>query len=415
MSATPLIDPVAVRKFITLVHERAAAAVHGVSNARPAVLHLCSMAPDDNHINTSAFNIGDVEYMIEAALIDANCRRNVFIEPRLVRPGLPNERGKLNATLAVFASVADSDADTGKPFTAKVPASAVVETSPPANVHSWYFLNGAIGADEAKDLGELIRKNAGGDHCSGNPVQPFRLVGCPNFPNQKKLERGRIVVPTRLLCVTNKTYTAAELRIAFSESAQPTLPLAPSKAAVAVHRPAYCRSKARAILAADPADDRSAQFMQAARYAMMGGITAEEFEAMAQQHLNGCAGKYLDRLHQEVDRCYAKLGGTDTPAHDSPARHLAWHLKVTADLDLTAGALRFAAYVMHKCRETGQSRRVHVSTREAASELHISRSTAQEARDQLITRQWLIRVPNAITTTACYALGRGPVRRPTPL
>ena len=80
------------------------------------------MSSSDGATATASFSEAVVRMgRVSRIATDANCGRNVFIEPRLVRPGLPHERGKFEATLAVFASVADSDADTGKPFTATVP------------------------------------------------------------------------------------------------------------------------------------------------------------------------------------------------------------------------------------------------------------------------------------------------------
>jgi hypothetical protein len=399
VNASDLIDPAAVHKFIALVHERAAAAIAGMGDLRRPVLHLCSAAADDTRFFHSAYNIGDIEHMAANALIDSEAGKNVFIEPRLVRPGRPVERGGLNATLAVFASVADSDSDTGKPFAATIPPSVVVETSPPANQHSWYFLTRAIGADDAQQLGKLMR-NAGGDHCSGNPVQPFRCCGTPNFPNRKKIERGRTVVPTRLLSITDRTYTADELRVHFSVA----VPAPPTKQTpepvMAVHSRAYSRGMAKAVLAAEPGADRSAQFMSAANHAVRGGLTADEFEALARQHLPGCAGKYADRLRQEIDRCYAKIMPGYATAYASEAqRRFMWHRYVIADPELGAGALRFAYLIAH---EGGNDRHVSISLQKAASELSVTKSTAQRGRDQLVARKWLICI-----APSCYALGRG--------
>jgi hypothetical protein len=406
MSAALLVDPVAVRKFVALVHERAAAAIYGLKDPRPCVLHLDWMAPDDKRFWHAPYSIGDTERMVKDALIEAEAGKNVFLEPRLVRPGRPTERGGLYDTQAVVAAVGDGDADTDRPFTARVPPSALVETSP-GNNHSWFFLSRAIGVADAVELGKAMRQSCGGDHCTGNPVQPFRLVGTPNFPNQKKRERNRIAVPTRLLSVTDKTYTAGELTAWFSADAP--LPLEPAPAANAnaeVHRPTYCRSRAKAILAADPDDDRSAQFMSAARYAAMGGITAEEFKIMAQQHLNGCAGKYHDRLHQEVDRCFAKLGLSgepDTAPSGGPdtnerQRRLRWHQKVANDPQLTAGALRFANLIVHLDND---DRHIRLSIRDAADRLKVPKSTLQDGCELLIMRGWLRR------TVTGLALCRG--------
>ena len=402
---TKLIDPATVRKFIELVHERAAAAIYGLKDARPCVLHLDCMAPDDKRFWHSAYDVGDFERMVTDALIEAEAGKNVFVEPRLVRSsGRPYERGGLYDTQAVFASVSDGDSDTKKPFAAPVPASAVVETSP-GNEHSWYFLGRAIGATDAVELGKMMRQSCGGDHCSGNPVQPFRVAGLPNYLNKKKRDRGRVVVPTRILRITNKTYTAEELTAFFSACTPPARPAPALEANSATHgrvSPAFCRSKARALLAAEPGSDRSARFMSAVNYAAMGGITAEEFTDMAQQHLNGCAGKYRDRLREEVDRCYAKLGIPDEPAAAEPERErrLRWHQEVTADPELTAGALRFAGLILH---HDDDGRHVRLSIQTAAAGLSVGRSTLHDGRDLLVSRKWLI--PTAVGS---FALGRGP-------
>ena len=192
MSTADLIDPVAVRKHISMVHEHAAAAIYGLRHSRPVVLQLCSRAPDDSRFCTSAYNIGDVEHMTVDALIDAEAGKNCFVEPRLVRPSkFASERGGFGDTMAVFALVGDSDSDTNKPFTAKLPASALIETSPD-NEHRWYFLNRAIGDGDAVELGQLMRNSCGGDGCTGVPTQPFRIAGTPNYPDKRKRARNRV-------------------------------------------------------------------------------------------------------------------------------------------------------------------------------------------------------------------------------
>jgi ribosomal protein L37E len=153
------------------------------------VIHLCSMAPDDIRFHHSVYNIGDVDRMAHDAVIDADAGMNMYFEPRLVRPGRPGERGGASSTAAVFAIVGDGDFDTGKTFVPAIPASAVVETSP-GNDQSWYFLQHAVSADDARALGCQMRDACGGDHCSGNPTQPYRIPGLPNFPNLKKRERA---------------------------------------------------------------------------------------------------------------------------------------------------------------------------------------------------------------------------------
>jgi len=89
MSADLVEDEPTVRKFVTLLHSRAAAALS--HERRPGVVQLVSIAPDDSGMSVSPFEIGDVDQMVEAALVDARAGRNVYVETRTVRPGRPNE------------------------------------------------------------------------------------------------------------------------------------------------------------------------------------------------------------------------------------------------------------------------------------------------------------------------------------
>jgi hypothetical protein len=309
---TNLIHSATVRKFVDLVHQHADEASRDIPDQIPAVLHLCSMSPDDQRFSHSEYNVGDVVRMTQDAICDAEAGKNVFIEPRLIRPGRPHERGGINSTLAVFALVGDGDHDVGKPFVPYVPASAVVETSP-GNDQAWYFLSRAVGRSDGQELGRRMRDTCGGDYCSGNPTQPFRIPGCPNFPDLKKRARGRVPAPARLLWTSDRTYTHAELLAQWtgSEAVPQDIPSPSRSIAQPISlRPAFCRSKARALLAADVTGiDRSSRFMSAVNYAAMGGITAEDFEDMCRQHPAGCAEKYLtgrDRLREEICRCYNK-------------------------------------------------------------------------------------------------------------
>ena len=152
-----------------------------------------------------------------------------------------------------------------------------------------------------------VHRNA----CSGNCVQPFKLPGTPNYPDAKKRARGRIAVPTRIVRATDRTFTAAELAAWFAvdDPADEPTPTPAAATPAAVTRPAYGRSRARSILRAEPGDDRSAALMSAVNFAALGGMSADEFEAIARLNPTGCVSKYLngtDRLRQEVERAYAK-------------------------------------------------------------------------------------------------------------
>jgi hypothetical protein len=309
MSTPDLVDAATVRKFLELLHGCAASALSGLRP--PGLLHLVSMAPDDRGMSLSPFNIGDVDQMLEAALADARAGRNVYVETRTVRPGRPNERGKLEATIAVFALVIDCDVDKGRGGHVNGDAaSAIIETSP-GNSHQWLFLERAIGAAEAQALGIMIRKATGADHCTGVVTQPYRVAGTANYPDSKKIARGRITVPTRLVSITGKTWTPDELIAAFTTDRA-------TKVAGTLNRDVPHRgtsrrkaiAKAKIAAKVDSQTDRSAAFQSAVNAAAAAGMTPDQIELEMREHPDGPQQKYLedgDRLRQEIDRSFEKV------------------------------------------------------------------------------------------------------------
>ena len=321
-----LIDEPTIRKFTKVLHARAAAAL--AETDRPGVLQLCSLAPDDR-LCTQAFSVGDVDAMVKAAIIGAEAGRNVYVEGRTVTPGLrPEERGKTDATIGVFAFVVDRDADRGKAgCSINGNVSAIVETSA-GNTHEWLFLSRALNAAAAKTIGAVIRKACGADDCTGVVTGCYRLPGTPNFPDVKKRARGRTTVPTQLVRVADKTWTLDDLSAAFPSITNPKPKAAeaqssekPTRSAPKKHT--IVELKVRAKVSAKM--DRSAQFQSAVSAAVRAGMSPDELDALMRKHPEGCAGKYLkggDRLRQEIDRSYAKVkqpSSDDTIAADPDA------------------------------------------------------------------------------------------------
>jgi hypothetical protein len=210
-----MIDGDQIHQFLSFLHAKATAALDGAREK--GVIQLCTLAPDNRRMVTQAFTLGDVGRMAEAARTAAECGSNVYVETRTVRAGRPNERGKANATRGVFALVIDNDEDKGRTGRVEIDASCTAETSP-GNSHAWLFLDRALAPDEAKSIGETIRKATGADHCTGNIVQPYRVAGTPNFPDEKKRARGRVVVPTRLVSTSDRLWSKDELIAVFRGS-----------------------------------------------------------------------------------------------------------------------------------------------------------------------------------------------------
>jgi hypothetical protein len=117
-------------------------------------LQLLRIHPLDGKAVTTRFQIGDVDGMTKAALADAAAGHNAYIEPRALRPGTRG-RGKAEDTVGVFALVVDGDADKGRAGSLDLLPSLVVETSP-GNRHLWLFLDRALPATEAQELGAAL-------------------------------------------------------------------------------------------------------------------------------------------------------------------------------------------------------------------------------------------------------------------
>jgi hypothetical protein len=325
MNSPDLVDPTTIRKFLELLHTRAAAALS--HERRPGVLQLVSMAPDDRGMSVSSFAIGDVDYMVEAAITDARAGRNVFVETRSTRAGRPHERGrgKIESTIGTFAFVIDHDADTGKVGHINGDTT-VIETSP-GNSHEWLFLFRALSAGDAKPLGDMIRKASGADHCTGVISGCYRLPGTPNLPGAKKVARGRVTVPTKLICISDRLWTPNEIEAVFTTNKAQTADTQPHRKAAGAsnaggrrrgtpRRSAIVKKKIAAKATAEM--DRSAQFQSAVSTAVRVGMTPDQLEEMMRQYPGGCAGKYLeggDRLRSEIDRSWHKAD----PDHDDHA------------------------------------------------------------------------------------------------
>jgi hypothetical protein len=215
----------------------------------------------------------------------------------------------------VFALVADSDSDTGKLQKRTLPPSLLTATSP-GNWHDWFFLREALSHADAKQIGEGIRA-MGGDADTGNPAQPYRIAGTPNYPNLAKQKRGRFdVCPTRVLECSGKRYSGAQLREVF-----PIKEKAPHTNGQDNGEGIGDWCEAAKSLPDDLKEliknglpnggDRSAQFHSVVGQLKRLGWSAGNILALLKKYPNGIAQKYAgnDRLHDEVERSFGKCDG----------------------------------------------------------------------------------------------------------
>jgi DNA-binding transcriptional ArsR family regulator len=221
-----------------------------------------------------------------------------------------NGRGRLEDTRAVFAIITDSDADKGMGWTPTVPPSLTVETSP-ANFQYWFFLREAVSAEVGKAFGERIRAATKTDHDTGNVVQPYRIAGTVNYPNAKKLARGRVTVPTRIVEFDPEQFLDIE---AFP-------PPEPDDAGAAQddgqgdNDPSRIPDDTMAVIRSGPrqGDDRSHVFWNVMLVLKSLGFTIDGISALLEQYPSGIALKYRGRLRQEIERVYSKIRSGSTP------------------------------------------------------------------------------------------------------
>jgi hypothetical protein len=168
---------------------------------------MCHKHPNDSDVVPARYRLdetGLVDHLARDAMVASGAGLNVYIEGRLVKPGLRGKkRGELGDTACVFTLTVDSDMDKGMGWNppAGVRPTLAIETSP-GNAQYWFFFQRALSPTHAQRLGEALRRVTGGDSDTGNPCQPYRIPGTTNYPNKTKTARGRVVTPTLFLGAT---------------------------------------------------------------------------------------------------------------------------------------------------------------------------------------------------------------------
>jgi hypothetical protein len=308
-----------VREFIRTITAQAKAATNG--HEQSGLLQLSRLHPTSEDLVPSRFTLDDVEHMIRAAVDDSEAGHNVYIEGRTVRRDLRgNARGKLTDTAAVFALVVDSDADKQMGW---IPSpttrpSMTVETSP-GNHQYWLFLREAISPELAQKLGERIRRAVNSDHDTGNPVQPYRVAGTTNYPSPKKIQRGRVIVPTRLVEFDPEIlWTPEDIEQAFPLSDSPRDDGGgKGEQADETDVPADTMKAIRNGVA--DGRDRSHVFWNVVVALKRLGFTPNGIVDLLERYPDGIAKKYEGRLRQEVERAYNKIRGGSQPEQTQAA------------------------------------------------------------------------------------------------
>ena len=313
---TNMINHNVVNGFITDFHAMADAATKEMSPA--GLLQLIAIHPETEVVKIAGrYLIGDVSHMAKQALAEAEAGFNVYVEGRTVPPDARGPlRGGIEKTLAVFALVADRDGDKGAYGGEFLAPTIRVETSP-GNGHDWIMLDRAITPQEAQRLGAAMRSVIGADADTGNPTQPYRVAGTPNYPGKKKRERGRIDVHPTNYTNGGPAYTAQYLWSAVGGDARPDCAETAQKVrgnregSHSLTAPYIEYELARVLPPGlPPGQSRSDLFAAAVTEAKMYDMSIDFTESLCRRHPDGLAAKYLkprDRLRVEIERVWEKI------------------------------------------------------------------------------------------------------------
>jgi hypothetical protein len=210
-----------VRKMIEIIVAQARAATKHLKE--PGLLQVSLLHPLSEEMVPYRYALDNpklVEQMTREIISASEAGHNTYIEARTVRRGLlGKQRGEATDTVAVFALVVDSDADKNEAWTPNVPVSLGVQTSPPSNEHSWLFFERALDYKTGQTYGARLRAATKTDKPTGNICQPYRIAGTVNYPSDKKKQRGRVNVSTRILGFDPKVlWTPEQFEQAFPKS-----------------------------------------------------------------------------------------------------------------------------------------------------------------------------------------------------
>lgn len=302
----PTPDP--VRQHVEMLHRLA----DGVDGVLVVSAFNANLASDKGTI--THHRVGDVDGMVAA--IDAHRDTpgaNVYCGLQVMRRSLARgQRGGEKDIVAVLGLVADMDADTNK-ATGEYPVAPnyVIETSP-GNLQPFWLFDEPVTPDVAKEIARGLKEATGSDHGTADIAHVWRVPGTLNWPNAKKLERGRSPepVPVTVAAPWDGTLTsAADLHRAVGAyavtSPQPVmLGDLPDVDGIEVSQ------EAAALLAASDVGDRSAHAARVVEKLAFDGHPADVAAALFLSATGDWLGRYSSEERARVDfqRLWGRFG-----------------------------------------------------------------------------------------------------------
>ena len=219
-----LLGQTEIRSHVEMLHDLARRV------GRPGVLVVASYGEDPDGINPKNgnpgkpitakarhFPIGDVDGMVACVhRFSKDKFRNVYISLALMRPDLPQgAKGFETDVVALLGVVGDfDDADAANwENRLPVPANYVLETSP-GRFQAFLLFDQAVDGIKGKALAEGLQSYARCDYGTKDVSHVWRVPGCLNHPNAKKVfSYGRSREPglVRVLTPWSGDLTSVEL------------------------------------------------------------------------------------------------------------------------------------------------------------------------------------------------------------
>lgn len=288
----PHIDP--VREHVELIH-RLADGFDGVL----VVSTFNANLPSDNGIITH-HRPGDVDGMVAA--IEAHSETpgaNVYCGIQIMRRGLARgKRGSESDVIAVLGLVADMDSDTGHAAGEyPVPPNYVIETSP-GNFQPFWLFDRPVVPAVAKGIAKGLKVATGSDHGTADITHVWRIPGTKNWPNRKKLERGRPETPSTVTVSSewDGTFTdPTALALAVAGQARHHAAVSVELGDLPDVDGVEVSVEAAALLAANDETDRSAHAARIVEKLAFDGHSAEAAAAL----FLSASGNWLDRYSTE--------------------------------------------------------------------------------------------------------------------
>lgn len=276
------------------------------------------------------FRIGDVDGMTASVMgWQSIAHLNAYAPWTVFRKSLePNRKGGETDAVAVLAVVADQDTDTGKFGDLPLDPPYLIETSA-GNFQAVYPFEAPLTPNAAKGLALKLANAAGCDAGTKDISHVWRIPGTLNWPNFKKVERGRAAAP-QLVRVAQQ-WTGELIPPSLLASLKSINPPAaassqPGSSGSVDDLLTRCGAVLRHTLASAPLpqEDRSATAFGVIASFVRKGFTDDDIRSLVEAYPQGIGARYSEGkdLAADIRRAREKSSSASAPASSPPPRQV---------------------------------------------------------------------------------------------